>query len=182
MYPIVFGSLIVGMLLFFFLRALVTFKIILTSATNMHSKMAEVVLRTNIVFFDSNPIGRIINRFAKDLGVMDLVMPAMSVFVSMGVFRIISVLIAVSVVNPYISIMVLFVFIACGLLAKKVLPSMIESQRMDTIYRGPIHTSFAMVVSGLITLRAYKKIDYFKIDFSHNMEKGADVVFCNIVA
>lgn len=59
---------------------------------------------------------------------------------------------------------------------------MIESQRMDTIYRGPVHTSFAMVVSGLITLRAYKKIDYFKIDFEKNMEKGADVVFCNIAA
>lgn len=51
---------------------------------------------------------------------------------------------------------------------------------MDTIYRAPVHTSFATVVSGLITLRAYKKIGYFKIDFSRNMEKGADVIFCNI--
>lgn len=53
---------------------------------------------------------------------------------------------------------------------------------MDTLYRGPVHTSFAMVVSGLITLRAYKKVDFFKIDFSRNMEKGADVIFCNIAS
>ena len=109
-------------------------------------------------------------------------MPNMAVFVSMGLFRVITVIITVSIVNPWISIVSLFVIVTCGLLAKKVLPSMIESQRMDTIYRGPVHTSFAMVVSGLITLRAYKKIDYFKIDFEKNMEKGADVVFCNIAA
>lgn len=36
-----------------------------------------------------------------------------------------------------------------------------------------------MVVNGLITLRAYKKIDFFKIDFENNLEKGANVTFCN---
>jgi ATP-binding cassette, subfamily C (CFTR/MRP), member 4 len=172
----------VALCLIMFIRAIVIFKIILRSGTNMHTKMTESILRTNIVFFDSNPIGRIINRFAKDMGIFDLVMPAMAVFVSGGAFRVIAVLITVSVVNPWISLVTLFVLVCCGLLSKHVLPAMIESQRMDTLYRGPVHTSFAMVVSGLITLRAYKKIDYFKIDFSRNMEKGADVVFCNIIA
>jgi len=148
----------------------------------MHAKMTEAILRTNVVFFDSNPIGRIINRFAKDMAVFDQVMPVMSAFVSMGVFRIIAVLIVVSIVNPWIALVTLFVLVACSYLAKIALPPMIESQRMDTIYRGPVHTSFAMVVNGLITLRAYKRIDYFKIDFSKNMEKGADVVFCNVVS
>jgi ATP-binding cassette subfamily C (CFTR/MRP) protein 4 len=66
-----FGALIVGLCLVMLIRSIVIFKIILTSGTNMHNKMTEAILRTNVVFFDSNPIGRIINRFAKDMGIFD---------------------------------------------------------------------------------------------------------------
>jgi len=162
-----------------FLRAIVIFKIILTSGTNMHAVMTEKVLRTNSVFFDSNPIGRIINRFAKDMGIFDLVMPMMATFVSLGLFRSATVIIVVSIVNPWLAIAALFTVVVSGYMWKMAINPMIESQRLDTIYRGPVHTTFAMVVNGLITLRAYKKIDFFKIDFDNNLEKGANVTFGN---
>jgi hypothetical protein len=37
----------------------------------MHSKMIEKVIRSKILFFDSNPIGRIFTRFSKDVYVLD---------------------------------------------------------------------------------------------------------------
>ena len=39
-----------------------------------------------------------------------------------------------------------------------------------------------MIVDGLVTLRAYDKLDYFKIEFEHNLEKGANVTFMNHLA
>jgi len=39
-----------------------------------------------------------------------------------------------------------------------------------------------MMVNGLVTLRAYGKIHYFKQDFSNNLEKCSNVTFCYIVA
>lgn len=66
-----FGALIVGLCLVMLIRSIIIYKIILTSGTNMHNKMTESILRINVVFFDSNPIGRIINRFAKDMGIFD---------------------------------------------------------------------------------------------------------------
>jgi hypothetical protein len=41
----------------------------------MHAAMTKAVLRAKMLFFDSNPIGRIITRFSKDMNVLDLVMP-----------------------------------------------------------------------------------------------------------
>ena len=43
--------------------------------------MTEKVLRAKILFFDSNPIGRIITRFSKDIAVFDMVIPVLAVFV-----------------------------------------------------------------------------------------------------
>ena len=64
--------------LFIFLvliRVIIVFAIFLSSTTNMHNQMTEKVLRASVLFFDSNPIGRITTRFAKDLVVLDLMLP-----------------------------------------------------------------------------------------------------------
>ena len=39
----------------------------------MHNQMADKVLRAPILFFDSNPIGRITTRFSKDMTMLDMV-------------------------------------------------------------------------------------------------------------
>ena len=37
-----------------------------------------------------------------------------------------------------------------------------ESQRMDSIYRGPIHSTFTNVVNGLVSLRSYERLIFFR--------------------
>ena len=37
--------------------------------------MAEAILRAKIQFFDTNPLGRILNRFSADVGIMDDQLP-----------------------------------------------------------------------------------------------------------
>lgn len=43
----------------------------LYAARRLHDAMLESILRAPMVFFQTNPLGRIINRFAKDLGDID---------------------------------------------------------------------------------------------------------------
>lgn len=51
----------------------------LKAATNMHNMMAEKVLRANILFFDSNPIGRITTRFSRDMTILDMGIPPLTI-------------------------------------------------------------------------------------------------------
>lgn len=53
-----------------------------------------------------------------------------------------------------------------------------DSQRLDGVLRGPIHTTFAMVIGGLVTLRSFDKIRYFKQDFNNTLEKCANATYC----
>ena len=43
----------------------------LRAAKRLHDSMLRAILRAPMVFFHTNPTGRIINRFAKDLGDID---------------------------------------------------------------------------------------------------------------
>ena len=52
-----------------------------------------------------------------------------------------------------------------------------QSQKLDGILRGPIHSTFAFVIQGLVTLRAFDRVGYFKQDFNNTLEKCANATF-----
>lgn len=70
----------------------------------MHNSMVKSVIRANITFFDSNPIGRITTRFSRDMAIVDQGIPPLLIFTTQGLLRILTVIISVSIVNPYLLI------------------------------------------------------------------------------
>lgn len=76
-YAIVFGALCGASLLISIWRAVATFGVCVLAARQLHDASFSHVLRAPLLFFDSNPAGRIINRFSKDLSVVDDAMPAL---------------------------------------------------------------------------------------------------------
>jgi len=88
--------------------------------------MTEKVLRAKILFFDSNPIGRIIAKFSKDIAVFDMVIPVLAVFVIQGFLRTLTVSITVIVVNPYIIIVVAVCAVLMIFTLKQGKPAMVD--------------------------------------------------------
>ena len=97
----------------------------------MHYAMTEKVIRTLILFFDSNPSGTIATRFTKDMKTMDSQFPGISVFVTMNALRIFSVGITVIVVNPYLIIVGSVALAYCVYIYKIGINPMVECQRFD---------------------------------------------------
>lgn len=161
-------------------REATIFNILIRSTSNMHVEMAKRIVRARVVFFDSNPIGRILTRFSKDMAVLDLIVPPTAVLVSYGIFRTTSVTIALCVVNYWLVIPLIFVLFYFVYIVKRASRAMVEAQRLDSVVRGPIHSLFAMVVNGLISIRAYDKLDFFKKQFMNEAELSANVTFTYI--
>ena len=91
-----------------FSRNLIIVLLMTSSTTGMHKAMIERISRAKILFFDSNPIGRIYTRFSKDISVLDLIVPGMFSLFTFSVFRTITVSITVIVVRPLMLIVVAF--------------------------------------------------------------------------
>ena len=136
--PAIFGSLIAVFLLFSLMRSLTIFQIILKGATNLHDAVTKSVLRANILFFDENPIGRIMTRFSRDLMVFDLVVPIISIITVQGFFRTATVIIMVVIINPWMLVVTLFCGILMFITMRRGSRVMIESQKRDAESRGPI--------------------------------------------
>jgi len=164
------------------IRSLSLFKIILTSSTNLHDAIVQRVLRANIIFFDSNPIGRIVTRFSKDLITFDLLAPIISIITIQGFFRTATVVIVISIINYWMVPVVLVCAILMLYIMKKGTKVMIEAQRRDSESRSPIHGTFAMVVNGLVSLRVADKLQFFRQEFINGLELGTNATFCYVIA
>ncbi|KAK3096011.1 hypothetical protein FSP39_021917 [Pinctada imbricata] len=71
----IFSGIIGGVFLFGLLRALMFFKVAVDASMHLHNSMFHKILRTPVRFFDTNPVGRVLNRFSKDTGSMDDMLP-----------------------------------------------------------------------------------------------------------
>ena len=56
-------------------RAMLSLELTVKASQRLHDRMAEAVIRSKIEFFDTNPLGRILNRFSADVGSNDDQLP-----------------------------------------------------------------------------------------------------------
>ncbi|XP_050923142.1 ATP-binding cassette sub-family C member 4 [Lates calcarifer] len=71
----VYGGLTAAVIVFGFMRNLLLFNVLVRCAQALHNCMFNSILRTPVRFFDINPIGRVLNRFSKDIGQLDSNLP-----------------------------------------------------------------------------------------------------------
>ena len=110
---VIFGSAI-GMGLFIFLRVIVIILAQLKVSKNMHNRLIARVFQAPVnLFFDVTPIGKILNRFSKDLSIIDE-----EIFFDFGtflaqVYQAFAALLVAGIVVPYI-IVVIALFLIVG--------------------------------------------------------------------
>mmetsp|Transcript_4473 Transcript_4473/g.6670 ORF Transcript_4473/g.6670 Transcript_4473/m.6670 type:complete len:316 (+) Transcript_4473:2390-3337(+) len=164
-------------IVFSFCRSLVMFKLMGSNSEAMHQIIIRKVLRSKIVFFDSNPAGRILTRFSKDFAVLDIILPSTTFFMTFGLFRAISVEISVLFVSHWI----FWISIVIGYLMYRQIKTMLkplnETQRLDAVSRGPIHSSFTNTVNGLVSIRTLERFPYFQAKAFDALEKCCNLTF-----
>ena len=96
------------------------------------------------------------------MSVLDVILPGILAFATYGLFRTITVTIVIIAVHPYIFVIVLFAILLMYLVFRNVTEVMIQTQREDSVYRGPINSSFTNIVNGLVSVRAYDRMKHFR--------------------
>ncbi|XP_054779362.1 ABC transporter C family member 2-like isoform X2 [Prosopis cineraria] len=131
----------------------------LYAARRLHNAMLHSILRAPMAFFHTNPLGRIINRFAKDLGDIDRnVAPFVNMFLGQ-VSQLLSTFILIGIVSTMSlwAIMPLLVLFYGAYLYYQ--STAREVKRLDSISRSPVYAQFGEALNGLSTIRAYKAYD-----------------------
>jgi ATP-binding cassette subfamily C (CFTR/MRP) protein 4 len=72
---IVYGCLVFGCMFITLLRSIMFVKTCMRASIRLHNAMFSSILRGAMRFFDTNPSGRILNRFSKDIESIDELLP-----------------------------------------------------------------------------------------------------------
>ena len=130
------------------------------SRTMLHNAMTRV-LRAPMSFFDTTPLGRITNRFAKDVDVMDNNLTDAMRMYFFTLAMITSVFILIIVYFHYFAIalgplLLMFLFSASYYRS-----SAREIKRHESVLRSEVFARFSEAVSGTASIRAYGIQDHF---------------------
>ena len=77
------------------------------ASRTLHSQMLKNILRSPLSFFDTTPLGRVLNRFSKDIYVIDEMIPRMLGSFLSTLFHVISTLFVIIIVTPIFAVVIL---------------------------------------------------------------------------
>lgn len=127
----------------------------INGSRSIHAQLLYKVSRARPHFFDTTPIGRIINRFSADMATIDgnLLEYLMQLVISL--ILIIFTVLVISVNMPIFMVPATFIVAIYIVLGVLYIPISRDLKRLNSVSRSPILHHLNETVSGLATIRAY---------------------------
>ena len=113
----------------------------LRASIKLHNEMLTHILSSTMAFFDTTPLGRIINRFSKDMDEVDLMIPTNIKDVFDFGFSVIGTLFVICFANPYILIVLVPIIGLLLFIQSRYLTLSRQLKRMVSVTRSPINSS-----------------------------------------
>ncbi|XP_046622338.1 ATP-binding cassette sub-family C member 4-like [Neodiprion virginianus] len=150
----VYTAIIVTCVFFLLLRSIFCVRVCMNASCNLHNYMFENLLRAPMKFFNANPSGRILNRFSKDVGVMDEQIPrtlidvVQTITLTMGIFAM------VAIINPWTIIPVIISGVIFYVIRIYYLRTARDIKRLEGVVKSPVFTHIKSTLDGLTTIRS----------------------------
>uniref|UniRef100_H3HA09 Uncharacterized protein n=1 Tax=Phytophthora ramorum TaxID=164328 RepID=H3HA09_PHYRM len=158
----VYVGIVVASLLLTFIRCAYYMEVCMRCSGKLHFNYIRKVLGAPVTtFFDVTPVGRILNRFSRDLDQVDNPLPYFSLWMMLYIFQMASAFIVCAAADPYVLILYIPVGYAFWFAIKLYQSSARELKRLDSISRSPFLNLVSETISGIETVRSYKMVEHF---------------------
>lgn len=121
----------------------------------LYSELLHRVFRAPLRFFDTTPVGRILNRFSKDFETIDSEIPNNILHFVIQCIAIVSSIVTVGAVLPVFSIPMIIVTAIIIYLGSMFVSVSRELKRMDSVSRSPLFSHFTETIVGAATIRSF---------------------------
>ncbi|XP_049715652.1 ATP-binding cassette sub-family C member 3 isoform X2 [Elephas maximus indicus] len=136
------------------------------AARSLHQALLHNKMRSPQSFFDTTPSGRILNRFSKDIYVIDEVL-APTIQVLLGVFfNSVSTLVVIVTSTPVFAVVILPLAALYIYVQRFYVATSRQLKRLESVSRSPIYSHFSETVTGASVIRAYGRTQDF-VAISH---------------
>ncbi|CAO3650097.1 unnamed protein product [Cunninghamella blakesleeana] len=121
----------------------------------LFAELLQQILHAPLRFFDTTPIGRILNRFSTDFETIDSLLSTDILQMVILSTLVISALIAVSATLPLFALPMIFIIVINIYIGIMFVSSSRELRRLDSISKSPVYSHFTDTITGIATIRAF---------------------------
>nr|CAH7718231.1 unnamed protein product [Callosobruchus chinensis] len=176
-YVNIYTLYIFGAVILTSVRSIFYFKICMTASKVLHNRMFACILQAPMRFFDTNPSGRILNRFSKDMGGLDEQLPkaaldAIQVFLVMS-----GILIMVFIVTPLMLIPAAILGLIFYWFRTVYIASAQDIKRLEGVTRAPVFSHISSSLYGISTIRASNAEGMVKQEFDGLQDRHTSTWF-----
>ncbi|XP_076457725.1 multidrug resistance-associated protein 1-like [Babylonia areolata] len=152
------------------------------AAKTIHHRLLVCVLRAPMAFFDTTPIGRMMNRFSRDVETMDNNLPIIIKDVLNTATLSIVTIVVISISTPLFLILVVPVVILFFFIQSFYIPTSRQLKRIESVTRSPIYTHFSETISGGPCIRAYRATERFLEESKSRVDRNQSFYFASVGA
>ena len=154
----------------------------ISGGRELHYKMLNRIMHAPMMFFDTTPQGRILNRFGKDVDVLDSTMP----FILRGwISCLLSVIATFGVImyaTPFTILPITVVLCGYYFVQRIYVSSSRQLKRLESTSRSPIYSHFGETINGASVIRAYGLQNTFIKESERRVDKNHQATFAAVIA
>ncbi len=137
----------------------------LAAGRDIHDNMLKSVLNANVRFYDSTPVGRVLQRFSRDMESIDIQLQWSFEHSMRCLAQVVITLALIVSILPWILLVIAPVLFIYYRVQKLYRVSAREAKRLDSISRSPRYAHFKETLQGLSVIRAFGKREWFLSEF-----------------
>ncbi|GAB0092997.1 hypothetical protein DMENIID0001_080490 [Sergentomyia squamirostris] len=178
----VYGALGGGQAITLFLSTIILAIGCLNAAKALHNKLLSHTMRLPMQFFDTTPLGRILNRFSKDVDIADGTIPMSIRSWILMAFSVVFIFIVISITTPIFVSVILPIFVFYYFIQTFYVATSRQLERIGSVTRSPIYSHFSETLTGQSTIRAYNKQDGFTKENENKVDHNQMCSYPSLIA
>ncbi|XP_055303229.1 ATP-binding cassette sub-family C member 4-like [Sitodiplosis mosellana] len=162
---IIYTSIMVLGTIAFLCRSFSFFRMCLRISINLHDMIFRGITRAKMIFFNNNPSGRILNRFARDINNVDSLLPNIMVDVLDCFLQYLAIIVINAIVNPWLLVPAVIMTLLFYLMRLVYVNTGRSFKRIEALSRSPIFSHMNATLQGLSTVRAFNADTILEMEF-----------------
>ncbi|KAF9909398.1 hypothetical protein BX616_011195 [Lobosporangium transversale] len=156
-------------------------KAAIRASTRLHENLLTRLLRLPMSFFDTTPLGRVVNRFSSDIFSVDELTPWNFINVFMCGTSVLGTIVVIAITTPVFLAVVPPLFIVYLLVQTYFIHTSRTLKRIESVSKSPIYQHFSETLAGVTTIRALAANERFIHDNAAKADTAANAYFSWVV-
>ncbi|XP_014031660.1 ATP-binding cassette sub-family C member 10 isoform X2 [Salmo salar] len=152
------------------------------AASVVHNRLLDTVLKATVTFFDTTPLGRILNRFSSDLYSVDDTLPFFLNILLTNIFGLLGMLVVMSYGLPWFLVALLPLGLLYHRTQRFYRHTSRDLKRLCSLTLSPVYSHFSETLSGLGTIRASSSASRFEEENERRLEQNQRCLFLSNAA